>query len=95
MLSDKEKASLANRLHRLAGQVSGVERMMEENASCVEILIQIAAASGALNKVGHLILENHIKSCVSEAMRSGSNKLRDQKLDEIIQLFRKYTRVVD
>lgn len=68
---------------------------MEENASCVEIVIQIAAASGALNKVGHLILENLIKSCVSEAMRSGSNKLRDHKLDKIIELFRKYACVVD
>lgn len=95
MHTEKENSKLTNRLHRIAGQVSGVERMIEENANCVEILTQIAAASGALGKVGHIVLENHIKSCVADAMRSGSTKLRDQKLDELIELFRKYARVVD
>jgi DNA-binding FrmR family transcriptional regulator len=95
MLSDDEKTKLANRLRRVAGQVTGIERMMEEDAYCVEILTQIAAASGALTRVGQIILDSHIKSCVADAMQSGSAKKRDQKLEELIELFRKYSRVSD
>lgn len=95
MLSDDEKTKLANRLRRIAGQVSAVQRMMDEDAYCVEILTQIAAASGALGKVGQIILESHIKSCVADAVKSGTAKQRDEKLDELIEIFRKYARVVD
>jgi DNA-binding FrmR family transcriptional regulator len=95
MLSDEEKTKLANRLRRISEQVSAVQRMMDEDAYCVEILTQIAAASGALGKVGQMIIESHIKSCVAEAVQSGSAKERDKKLDELIELFRKYASVVD
>jgi len=95
MLSDDEKTKLANRLRRIAGQVSAVQRMMDEDAYCVEILTQIAAASGALGKVGQIILESHIKSCVADAVKSGTAKQRDEKLDELTEIFRKYARVVD
>ncbi len=95
MLSDDEKTKIANRLRRIAGQVAGVERMMSEDAYCVEILTQIAAASGALGRVGQMILESHIKSCVADALQSGSSKRRDEKLEELIEIFRKYGRVAD
>ena len=95
MLTDDEKTKLANRLRRIAGQVVGIERMMEEDSYCVEILTQIAAVSGALTRVGQIILESHIKTCVADALQSGSTKKRDQKLEELIELFRKYSRVSD
>ena len=95
MLSDDEKTKLANRLRRVAGQVAAVQRMIDEDTYCVEILTQIAAASGALGKVGQIILESHIKSCVADAVKSGSAKQRDEKLDELIEIFRKYASVVD
>ncbi|MCA9138838.1 metal-sensitive transcriptional regulator [Botrimarina mediterranea] len=93
MLSDEEKTKLGNRLRRIAGQVAAVQRMMDEDAYCVEILTQIAAASGALGKVGQKILESHIKSCVAGALESGNAKQRDEKLEELIKIFRKYSRV--
>jgi len=93
MLSDDEKVKLANRLRRISGQVSAVERMIDEDEYCVDILTQIAAANGALGKVGQIILESHIHSCVTNAMRDGSDKVRDEKLDELIILFRKYARI--
>jgi len=93
MLTDDEKTKLANRLRRIAGQVSAVQRMMDEDTYCVEILTQIAAASGALGKVGQIILESHIKTCVAEAIKSGSAKQRDEKLEELIEIFRKYARI--
>jgi DNA-binding FrmR family transcriptional regulator len=93
MLSDEEKAKLANRLRRISGQVSAVERMIEEDEYCVDILMQIAAANGALGKVGQIILESHIHSCVTNAMRDGNDKERKQKLEELISLFQKYARI--
>lgn len=95
MLSEEEKTKLGNRLRRIAGQVAAVQRMMDEDAYCVEILTQIAAASGALGKVGEMILESHIISCVAIALESGNTKQRDAKLEELIELFRKYANVVD
>ena len=95
MLNDDEKAKLKNRLRRIAGQVAAVERMLDEDAYCVDVLTQIAAASGALSKVGQIILESHVKSCVADAMKNGSTKDRDAKLGELIEIFRKYAQLVD
>ena len=92
MLSEDEKAKLANRLRRIAGQVSAVQRMMNEDAYCVEVRTQIAAASGAVGKVSEMILESHIRSCVADALREGSESDKDQKLEELISLFRTFGR---
>ncbi len=56
ILSDEEKTKLANRLRRISGQVSAVQRMMDDDAYCVEILTQIAAANGAFGNVGQIII---------------------------------------
>lgn len=93
MLSDNEKLKLANRLRRISGQVSAVERMIDEDEYCVDILMQIAAANGALGKVGQIILESHIDSCVKDAMTNGNAKERQQKLNELVEIFRKYARI--
>jgi len=93
MLSDDEKAKLTNRLSRISGQVAAVQRMIDEDEYCVDILMQIAAANGALGKVGQIILESHINSCVKNAMSDSNSKERDVKLEELIDLFRKYARI--
>lgn len=95
MLKNDEKAKLKNRLRRIAGQVAAVERMLDDDAYCVDILTQIAAASGALSKVGQIVLESHVKSCVADAMKNGSAKDRDAKLAELIEIFQKYARLSD
>lgn len=95
MLSDKEKAKLANRLRRISGQVSAVQRMLDEDEYCIDILMQIAAANGALTKVGQIILESHVHSCVIQAMREGTEQERDEKLEELIKVFTKYARISD
>jgi len=64
--------------------------MIEEEAYCVDILMQISAAGGALHKVGELVLKDHLKSCVREAMENGDADDRDQKLEELMAIFRKY-----
>lgn len=95
MLKDDEKAKLKNRLRRVAGQVAAVERMLDEDAYCVDVLTQIAAASGALGKIGQIVLESHVKSCVTDAIMNGGAKDRDAKLEELIEIFQKYARLSD
>ncbi|MEQ8846806.1 metal-sensitive transcriptional regulator [Botrimarina sp.] len=95
MLTDEEKSKLKNRLRRVSGQVAAVERMVDEGAYCIDTLTQIAAATGALGKVGQLVLESHIRSCVAEAASSDNPAERDEKLEELIRLFRKYASLSD
>lgn len=95
MLADDDKKKLDHRLARVVGQVEAVRRMVDEDAYCVDILMQLSAATGALGKVGQIVLENHLKTCVAEAMENGKSADRDQKLEELISLFRKYASVLD
>lgn len=90
MLSDEEKKKLQNRLRRVLGQVEAVGRMIEDDEYCVDILMQLSAATGALSKVGQIILEQHIQTCVSEAIASGSAEERDEKIEALMKTFRKY-----
>ncbi|QDV44551.1 Copper-sensing transcriptional repressor CsoR [Stieleria neptunia] len=90
MLPDDEKKKLNNRLHRVIGQVEAVGRMIVDDEYCVDILMQLSAATGALNKVGQIVLEQHIRSCVSDAIKSGNAKERDEKIEELMKVFRKY-----
>jgi DNA-binding FrmR family transcriptional regulator len=64
--------------------------MIEDEEYCVDILMQLSAATGALNKVGQIILEQHIRTCVSDAIKSGNAKDRDEKIEELMTVFRKY-----
>lgn len=91
MLEDDEKNKLVNRLRRLEGQIRAIQKMLEDEAYCVDVLTQISAALGAMNKVGSIVLENHLKTCVKDAMNSGE-KEKDEKLAELIDIFRKYSR---
>ena len=91
MLEEDEKTKLVNRLRRLDGQIRAIQKMVEDDAYCVDTLTQISAAAGAMNKVGAIVLENHLKTCVSEALDTGG-KERDEKLAELIEVFRKYSR---
>lgn len=91
MLSDDEKKKLSNRLRRVIGQVEAVGRMIDDEEYCVDILMQLSAATGALGKVGQIVLEEHIKTCVSDAIESGDEVDRDEKIEELIKVFRKYS----
>ena len=95
MLTDDDKAKLTNRLRRISGQVAAVQRMLDEDEYCIDILMQIAAINGALTKVGQIILESHIHSCVTNAMRDDNAEEREKKLEELIAIFSKYARISD
>ena len=89
MLDPETKAKVQSRLKRAAGQVAGIERMVDDDRYCVDVLLQISAARAALAKVGKLMLESHIRTCVSHAFESEDAGDRDAKIAELIRVFDK------
>lgn len=90
MLSADEQRKLTARLRRIEGQVAGVARMIDEEQYCVDVLLQIAAARAALGRVGRLVLESHVNSCVAAAMSDGDDDERAEKLRELLDVFEQY-----
>lgn len=82
-----EKANLVNRLKRIEGQIRGIQKMIEEDRYCVDILIQINAANNALKKVGMNVLERHTHHCVSGAIKSGDGEAAIDELMKVIEQF--------
>jgi DNA-binding FrmR family transcriptional regulator len=78
------------RLRRIEGQVQGLQRMVEADAYCVDVLLQISAVQGALDQVEKILLGRHIESCVADAIRSGSKSERQQKIDELLDVFARF-----
>lgn len=81
--------NIQKRLRRIEGQIKGIQRMVNEEKYCGDILIQIAAARAALNKVGGIILESHMKECLEKHLES---KGQDETLDNLIETMIKYTK---
>ena len=77
--------ALLNRLSRIEGQVRGIRGMLEKDAYCVDILVQVAAANSALNSFSKELLAQHISTCVADDLRAGS----EAKLDELVNLLPK------
>lgn len=76
------------RLNRIEGQVRGIKRMIEEDTYCDDVLNQIAAVQSALNSVGRLLLESHMKSCVVERIEEGEIEVVDELLVTIKKLIK-------
>ena len=77
------------RLKRIIGQMQGVQRMLESDRECLDVLAQTRAVSAAVKSLEVLLIEKHIKSCVEDALLSGRKKDVDASLDEVIELFKK------
>lgn len=88
----KDKAALITRLHRIEGQVRGVEKMVEEDRYCVDILTQISAATTALESLALQILDEHIRHCVAGALTSGDEADAAQKTEELLQAVQRFAR---
>lgn len=88
----KDKAALVTRLHRVEGQVRGIEKMVDEDRYCVDILTQISAATTALESVALQILDQHIRHCVAGALASGDEADAKQKTDELLQAVQRFAR---
>lgn len=82
---EKEYKDLINRLNRIEGQIRGIKGMVEKDAYCPEIIMQVAAANAALNSFNKVLLSNHIKTCVRGDVASGN----EETLDELVGLLQK------
>jgi DNA-binding FrmR family transcriptional regulator len=87
-----EKDALVKRLHRIGGQVRGIERMLEEERYCIDILTQIAAVNTALESLALKILDGHVKHCVAGALASGDPDDAQAKADELLEAVQRFAR---
>ena len=83
--SEKEYRDLINRLNRIEGQIRGIKGMVERDAYCPEILVQVAAANAALNSFNKVLLANHIRTCVADDIRDG----KEETIDELVTVLQK------
>ncbi len=83
--SEAEKKALLTRLRKIEGQIRGLEKMVENDIYCPDILTQSSAAGSALNSFNKVLLSYHIRSCVAEDIRDGN----EEKIDELCQLLQK------
>jgi CsoR family transcriptional regulator, copper-sensing transcriptional repressor len=90
MMDVETKGKALGRLRRIEGQVQGLQRMIDADAYCVDILLQVSAVQGALEQVQKLLLGRHIESCVADAIRSGSKGDRQKKIDELLHVFSRF-----
>lgn len=87
--TNDEKKKIINRLKRIEGQVRGIQKMVEEDRYCVDILIQISAVQSALKNVGFSITERHIHHCVADAIQAGEGK---ETIDELMAVLKQFSR---
>lgn len=89
MKKNPDHTKQISRLNRIIGQLEGVKNMIVEGAYCPDILMQTKAAKSALRSLEGLILEKHIRHCVSHAAQSRDRDEIDCKIEELIELFKK------
>jgi DNA-binding FrmR family transcriptional regulator len=87
-----QKPQLVKRLHRIEGQVRGIERMVDEDRYCIDILTQIGAVSTALESLAVTILDEHVNHCVADAIASGDERAAREKTDELLAAVRRFAR---
>lgn len=88
-----EKDALLKRLRRVEGQVRGIERMLEDDRYCIDIITQISAVSTALEAVAFKILDDHVNHCVAGALASGDEQLAAEKTEELLGAVHRFARM--
>ena len=89
-LCGDDHPKLIARINRIEGQVRGLKKMVEEDRDCLQVLKQIAAASGALRSLGSVILEYHLKGCVATAIQMQDNE--SGLISEVVEIFNKFSK---
>jgi len=88
----RDKDALIKRLHRIEGQVRGIERMVEEERYCIDILTQISAVSTALESLAFKLLNDHVNHCVADALASGDPEVAHAKGKELLETVERFAR---
>ena len=86
------KASYLRRLRLIEGQVRGIQRMVDEDTYCIDVLTQVSAVSKALQSVATALVDDHVQHCVHEAAASGDSEMLDQKIDEVMTAVKRLMR---
>jgi CsoR family transcriptional regulator, copper-sensing transcriptional repressor len=87
-----DKDALVRRLHRIEGQVRGIERMIEDDRYCIDLLTQISAVTTALESVAFKILDDHVNHCVAGALASGDPEVAEEKSRELLEAVHRFSR---
>ena len=87
-----DKEALSKRLHRIEGQVRGIERMVEDDRYCIDILTQVGAVKTALESLGFQLLNDHVNHCVADALASGEKGKADEKSRELLEAVKRFAK---
>jgi CsoR family transcriptional regulator, copper-sensing transcriptional repressor len=87
-----DKDALKKRLHRIEGQVRGIERMVDEDRYCIDILTQVAAVRTALERLGLEVLEDHVTHCVHDALAAGDEQTARKKSQELLAAVERFAK---
>lgn len=89
---DKSKDDILKRFKRIEGQIKGIQRMIEGDKDCMEILTQVAAVRAAINNAGSLILENYSMKCIENAVSSENN---DQAIEDLVRAMKSFIKFTE
>ncbi|MFO7780594.1 MAG: metal-sensitive transcriptional regulator [Spirochaetia bacterium] len=92
MMDETQKDKVAARLRRIEGQIGGIRKMIEDDRYCIDILTQTSAVVSALRGVEDLVMQNHLNTCVVDAIKSDDETEKQQKLDEVMDVIGKFRR---
>ena len=87
-----DKDALKKRLHRIEGQVRGIERMVDDDRYCIDILTQVAAVRTALESLGLEVLEDHVNHCVHDALTAGDQRTATKKSQELLAAVQRFAK---
>ncbi|HZB23311.1 MAG TPA: metal-sensitive transcriptional regulator [Gaiellaceae bacterium] len=87
-----DKDALTKRLRRIEGQVRGIEKMVEDDRYCVDVLTQIAAVNKALESLAFEVLDDHVRHCVTNAIASGDSKAAAARSEELLEAVQRFAR---
>jgi DNA-binding FrmR family transcriptional regulator len=90
MMDERQKEKVDARLGRIEGQIRGIRKMIGEDRYCMDIIAQLAAATAALRGVEDLVMEQHLQTCVVDAIRSNDEAQKQEKLDEVMQAIARF-----
>ncbi len=85
---EEEKKIINNRINRIEGQLKGIKKMIQDDAYCNDVLVQLSAIENSVKSLSNHILENHLYTCVSRDLENGKPEI----IDEVINLFKKFNR---
>lgn len=86
-MDESTKTAVIRRLASAAGHIKGIERMVQDDVYCIDIIKQIQAVQAALNKVSTIMLDNHLRTCVTTAIQGSNPAERERMLEEVVSVF--------